>query len=244
MIGKEIRYAESLDSTNLSLSKLLRTESVEEGLVLRTDFQIKGRGYSKNHWESAAGENLLFSFILKPHFLNASEQFEIAKMVSLAIHEYLHSFAEGFKIKWPNDLFFGDKKIAGMLIEHSVHGDQLSHSIVGIGLNLNQEQFSEQAGRPVSLRTITQASYHPQTEMNKLIDRLNAGYARLRSGDRRLMHEEYLQHLYRFDEWSTYQSGDLIFEGRIRGVNEFGQLLLERKNGSYWIVSFKEVEFL
>ncbi len=165
-------------------------------------------------------------------------------MVSLAIHGYLQAFAEGFKIKWPNDLFFGDKKIAGMLIEHCVHGDQLSHSIVGIGLNLNQEQFSEQAGRPISLRTITQSSYHPQTEMNKLIDWLNATYSRLRNGDRRLLHEEYLQHLYRFDEWSTYQSGDLIFEGRIRGVNEFGQLLLERKNGSYWIVSFKEVAFL
>ena len=134
-------YLRETRSTNLVLKEMLREYELPEGFVLRTDFQSAGKGQPGNSWEAEKGKNLLFSVLLYPHHIAITEQFILSQLVSVAILRTLNSFCTGFSIKWPNDIYFGDKKIAGILIENSLQGTKLNTSIVGIGLNVNQKIF-------------------------------------------------------------------------------------------------------
>lgn len=139
------------NSTNNYLQSLCSEQKVEELTVIVADFQTSGRGQRGNSWESDPGKNLLFSTVIFPEFLEARRQFLISQIISLAIKEELDTYTSDISIKWPNDIYWKEKKICGMLIENDLMGRNINQSIAGIGININQEIFHSSAPNPVSL---------------------------------------------------------------------------------------------
>ena len=141
-------------STNSYLNTLCEHEEVPDFTVVWADFQTAGRGQRGNSWESNAGENLTFSYVLHPDFVIAQEQFLLSEIAALAVKETLEEYVEYVSIKWPNDIYWKQKKICGMLIENNLTGISIHRSICGVGININQEVFNGSAPNPISLRQI------------------------------------------------------------------------------------------
>lgn len=144
-------------------------------------FQTAGRGQRGNSWESEDGANLLFSFVLYPDFLEARKQFYLSQITALALQEVLSQYTDGIRIKWPNDIYWKDKKICGTLIENDLTGIHISRSISGTGVNLNQERFVSDAPNPVSLFQITGQRYDRKEILHQLMERVAHYYTLLKT---------------------------------------------------------------
>lgn len=241
--GKNIIVKNEIESTN-NYAKQMVSDNPEEGTVVLAQFQQSGRGQQGNHWESEAGKNLLASIILYPGFLHAGLQFYLSKIVSLALIDTLKPDIPDVSVKWPNDIYIGDQKIAGILIENAVKGSNLNYSIAGIGLNLNQEKFLSDAPNPVSLKQLTGKNYDVFQMLDTVLLFLNDWYNILRVGSFERIDNAYQDRLYGFREWRKYRVGNQQIDGRIVGVGEFGQLQLEFRDGQIREFMFKEVEFI
>ena len=241
---KKIIVLNEVESTNNYASRLILSDAAEEGTVVLTQFQTSGRGQAGNRWESEAGKNLLASVILYPGFLNAAKQFAISKIVSLGLVEFLEREIEGVSIKWPNDIYVGNRKIAGILIENTVKGNSIASSVVGIGLNLNQEKFLSDAPNPVSLKQITSKDYNIEIVVPEILKTIFSWYEKLKTGDFDEVDSAYFSKLYGVGEWREFNKNGKIFKARIIGIGEFGQLRLEKESGIVDEFMFKEVEFV
>lgn len=242
--GKAPIILADVDSTNNYANRLILSEAAEEGTVVLAHYQKMGRGQSGNKWESEPGKNLLCSVILYPRFLLAEHQFFISKVVSLALFDFLHTETDKVTIKWPNDLYVGKTKIAGILIENALKGKFLLQAVAGIGLNLNQEEFLTDVPNPVSLKQITGKNYDVEAVAREVTTRLFYWYNKLKQGELEEIADNYFSHLFRIGQWSSFRKGNEMFEARIVGVGEYGQLLLEDRNGTITSYMFKEVEFV
>lgn len=234
-------YLRETRSTNLVLKEMLREYELPEGFVLRTDFQSAGKGQPGNSWEAEKGKNLLFSVLLYPHHIAITEQFILSQLVSVAILRTLNSFCTGFSIKWPNDIYFGDKKIAGILIENSLQGTKLNTSIVGIGLNVNQKIFRSDAPNPVSLRQITGKNQRRKDILQNLLKNIQELYKKM---DMAAIQKQYSENLYRRDGFFTYRDNDGFFDAEIAAIESDGCLKLKTRTGEIRAYYFKEVAFV
>lgn len=241
---KNTLIIKEVDSSNNYARQLISKGKADHGTVVLAHFQNAGRGHDKNRWESETGKNMLASFILYPKFLMADKQFCISKIISLALVDLLNDEMVSASIKWPNDIYAGNKKLAGILIENSVSGNYIHSSVTGVGLNLNQEKFSASLPNPVSLKQITQKCYSPETVVEQLSEKLWGWYRKLEDDQADLIDSAYLKKLYRLGQWSRFKKGESIFEARIKGIGEYGQLVLEMKDGTEHAFQFKEVEFV
>lgn len=237
-------FLDETESTNNYANRLILSVPAEEGTVVLAQYQSKGKGQGTNTWESQPGRNLLMSLVLAPVFLDAGKQFLVSKVVSLAIVDFLRAEVKNVSIKWPNDIYVGDKKIAGILIENSVKGRTLYATVAGIGLNLNQEQFFSDAPNPVSLRQLTGKEYKIETVAQSIVENVFNWYGRLKAGGWENIDKTYMNNLYRNKGWWKFREDDGIFEARISGIGEFGQLMLEHRTGELLEYMFKEVEFV
>lgn len=244
IIGKQVVSLLSTDSTNDYARQMLEGDHPREGLVIIAGEQKKGRGYGQNTWYSGRGKNLLFTVILYPEFLAANQQFLISKAVSLGIYDYLSEYISDVSIKWPNDIYVEDRKIAGMLIENDLVGSALKDSIVGIGLNVNQEYFPEEIPNPVSLLQMIEKKLPLKKELRKLCGYLDKRYGMLSRGHVDKINREYHSNLFRLNQMSWYQSQERSFRAKIVGVSDYGQLILENEAGKTLEYNFKEVEFM
>lgn len=233
-----------IDSTNNYANHLISTESAENGAVVLAQYQQKGRGQRDNYWESAPGKNLLGSIILYPYFLPVAKQFYLSKVTSLALIHWLKINKAEVSIKWPNDIYYGNLKIAGILIETSVKGNTLFSAVAGIGLNLNQTEFSSMIPNPVSLKLITGLDYPLAEAAIEIRDVLMTWFQKLKNGAYEEIDANYYNSLYRKNEWSWYREKERLTEARIIAIGEFGQLVLEDRNGNINSYLFKEVEFV
>jgi len=240
-IGTNIIRLDGVDSTNLYAERLLTGEGAEEGTVITTDFQVAGRGQGDKMWESERGMNLLLSVILKPRFLDAGDQFSLNKAMTLAVCDLVRSAGIVPSIKWPNDIYAGDKKIAGLLITHRVSGSMLESTVVGIGVNLNQMNFSDMPVHPVSIKMLTGKEYPPDDALNKITGMIGNRYGQLKQGMADRIGKEYLECLRGVGKWLVYQAADGRFEGRVTGVDEFGRLTVERREGRTELFSHGEI---
>lgn len=239
-----IIHIEQTSSTNEYLQQLLKTEK-EEGLIVWADFQTAGKGQTGNSWEAEVGKNLTFSIVFYPDFVDATEQFILSQFVSLAITDVLAEYIpEGLSIKWPNDIYVHNKKIAGILIENAISGRQIDRCIAGIGLNINQEAFLSNAPNPISLFQIKNKKEDIKEILSKLQDRLLARYMQIFDSEEEQIKEDYKQILYRRDGFHKYQAEDKIFMAKIKNILQTGQLVLENTNGEKMEFAFKEVRFL
>lgn len=241
--NKKFIVLNEVESTN-NYAKQLILSNAEEGSVVLAQFQKKGRGQHGNSWESNHGENMLASIIVYPLFLNAGKQFAISKVVSLGIVDFLKSITNNVSIKWPNDIYFENKKIAGILIENTISGSNLQSSVIGIGLNLNQKVFLSDAPNPVSLKQISGVDYDNESVAKKVVASILVWYDKLQAGKIGEIESAYFSNLFRANNWSNYKKDGKLFEAKIVGIGEFGQLKLEKRDGSVETYLFKEVEFV
>jgi len=242
MISNKIIKFPQLESTNNYLIKNLH---LDNGTVIVTDNQYAGHGSGKNTWESAANKNLTFSILLKPTSLEVSNQFFLNIIISLAIQHYvIDTGIQNCKIKWPNDIYVNDKKLCGILINNTIMATTINTVVAGIGININQKQFTSNAPNPTSLTNLTNQKYSLEKELNKIIKYINHYFNALERHDFQIIKEEYLNNLYRKDTVQNY-----IFEGKkikalIRGISEFGLLILEETDGTLHTCDFKQVKYI
>jgi len=244
IIGSKILFFENLPSTNTQAAILLKRDDVTEGTVIHTNYQLDGRGQIGNSWESENGKNLLISIVLFPFMIIPSDQFYISMTVSLGISDFLKRYIPVCRIKWPNDIYINNDKIAGLLIENSIMGDQIENSIAGIGLNINQDKFLSDAPNPVSLKIVTGMNFNLTTCLDQLVSDLDKRYKQLIAGKYDQIKEEYISRLFRLNELHNYSDKNGIFSGKIKSVTDFGRLQIEKENGLNNNYSFKDVEFI
>lgn len=235
-----IRLKET-DSTNNHLRELLSREKLPEFTVITTEFQSSGKGQRGNSWESEEGKNLLFSVLLKPHFVPARSQFLISQISSLAVKESLEQFADGFSIKWPNDIYWNEKKISGMLIENDLAGMMLSESIPGIGVNINQDTFISNAPNPVSLKNITGETHDCGDVLASMLHLLFHYYELLQRGETEAISKRYHDSLFRREGFHLYADNNGQFSARIVRIEPDGRLILCTESGEERGYLFKEV---
>jgi len=239
-----IQRLKETDSTNKYLVEQLSREYLPDFSVITTDFQSSGRGQRGNSWESERGKNLLFSVLLRPESVPARSQFLISQIASLAIKEGLDRFAAGFSIKWPNDIYWNEQKICGMLIENDLAGAMLSQSILGIGVNINQNLFISNAPNPVSLKTITGNHQDREVILADILRILATYYDLLRKGETELINRRYHHSLFRKEGYYLFADKNGRFSARIVGVEPDGELILSTETNEKRGYLFKEVQFV
>jgi len=234
-------YIKQTLSTNALAWEMNRDKELTEGSVLYTDFQMDGKGQPGNSWEAEDGRNLLFSIVLHPQHIPMDELFLLSELVSVSIKDALDNYTSGITVKWPNDIYWKDKKLAGILIENSLQGSRIKTVVIGIGLNVNQKEFKSNAPNPVSLLQIT----GKKQNRKQLLDQICQNIMNLYNDfDKDKIQTNYTCSLYRKDGFHTYQEDNVQFQAKICKVQPDGQLILERENGKSEGYYFKEVQFI
>lgn len=232
---------ESVESTN----DTAREERFSHADIVVAQAQSAGRGQRGNKWDSCVGENLTFSMVLEPSFLPADKQFLLLQVVALGISDMLKWYGIDAKIKWTNDIYVGDKKIAGVLIENDICGMNLSRSIVGIGINVNQTIFGRHLPNPTSMALITPDEFDLNQVLNRVAEAIMCRYEQLEQGNSETLIEEYISRLYLLGIKSRYALPDgEEFDGIIRSVDACGELSVEHPDGKVQGYLFKEIEFI
>ena len=237
----------STTSTNEYLNHLISCDdSLTEGLVVWSDFQTDGKGQMSNVWESEAGQNLTFSMLFFPYYVPLSEQFLLSQFVSLGIVDYLKNSVglSDVTIKWPNDIYWKGKKICGILIENLLMGSTISHTIIGIGLNVNQKKFLSDAPNPVSMAMATKRTFNLEVELTNLVDCIKARYLQLIKNDFSTIRAQYFNNLYRGGGYYYYTDEKGSFAAKIDSVANDGILSLRLVSGEVRRYAFKEVSFI
>nr|WP_294948253.1 biotin--[acetyl-CoA-carboxylase] ligase [uncultured Mucilaginibacter sp.] len=234
-----------VDSTNNYLKNILsNSKPVLEGTVIMAEAQYAGRGQHKNTWHAQPGKNLTFSLLLNPTFIAPTQQFDLTRAVSLGVYDALHPLlGDALKIKWPNDIYFRDRKLGGMLIENMIQGGQMRNAVIGIGLNINQDNYPESAGNAISVKQILQRDYELKDILSQICNHIEGWYLKLKAGKTVDVRNAYQSRLYRLNEEAVYASNNLPFRGSIKGVTEPGLLMVER-DGNIELYNLKEIAFL
>lgn len=245
-VGQNFVTLKEVDSTNNFLKQLAsNSKPVIEGTVIMAENQTAGRGQQQNGWHAEPGKNLTFSLLLKPSFLPVTQQFDLVRAVSLGVFDALHPLlGDGLKIKWPNDIYYGNRKLGGMLIENMIQGGQIKNAIVGIGLNINQEKFPDYLPNATSVKQILQQDYDLKTLLSDICRHIEAYYLNLKAGKVLFVRETYLTRLYWLNEQKKYKSKDGQFAGTIKSVKDNGILVVENNNHEELEFSLKEIEFV
>lgn len=242
--GQKIIYLPSCQSTNDEAARLIGIDEAPEGTLVITNRQTAGRGQRGNVWEAQPGQNLTVSLVLAPSFLRPTEQFWLNMAVSVGLTDALRPLlGDALRIKWPNDLFAGTRKLGGMLIENTVQGATIAQAVVGIGLNVNQTEFSLPTATSLQNESPLPDGYDLPGLLSGILEKLEKRYLQLRAGQRASLRSDYLAGLYRLGEWAVYNTDGIRFDGRIIGVDETGRLQIETPEGLVRAFWFKEVTF-
>ncbi|MBO6079283.1 MAG: biotin--[acetyl-CoA-carboxylase] ligase [Bacteroidaceae bacterium] len=241
--------SDSIGSTNTYLRELNGGDPDYDYEVAVASFQTAGRGQKGNTWESEAGKNLLFSILAHPQGIKVQEQFYISEAIALAVSDSVIAavgaeYADGVSVKWSNDVYWNDFKMAGILIENTLQGDRILDTVAGVGLDVNQEVFVSDAPNPISMRNITGREFDLDALLNDIVDRfigyMEAGTTELRNKTDKL----YRSRLYRREGYHKFRDGNGIFEACIEGIRPDGCLMLQTPNGEHRVYEFKQVQFI
>lgn len=247
VVGQDIEHFGSLDSTNSEMLRRLRDEEVPEGKLIQADEQTEGRGQRGASWESSSGSDLTFSVLFYPEQVAPDEQYDISRAVTLGIADailYLDpTCGERLKIKWPNDILIGGRKLAGILIENSVQGGRIAHSVVGIGFNLHRTEREERMGHS-SLESGLGMKLGGEEMLERLCKGLERRYFQLKRGDLKGLRSSFNERCHLLGEWGTFEDSNGEFRARVREVDPSGNLILEGVNGDERSYAVKEVRFI
>lgn len=242
--GKTVYHYPAIDSTNNCANELIGNIDIQEGAIVLTDHQRKGRGQGGSAWESRPGENLTFSLILHPVFLPVTEQFYLSKTISLGISDYLGSLTGSISIKWPNDIYSGPDKVGGILIENIIKGNIIEYSVAGIGININQVEFPDWIPNPTSLKILEKKSYILNECLSGICAGIEKRYDLLRSGRIEDIDRDYNKRLFRFRTMTRFSSDGHTFLAEIREVMADGQLILLDDSGQTLKFYQHEIDYL
>ena len=232
---------DSVTSTN----DVAREGQYVHGDIIRAEYQTAGRGQRGHVWTSAAGRNLMFTAVLCPTFLPVREQFLLSEAVALSLTDTFASFGIATRIKWTNDIYAGDRKLTGVLIEQNITGDTISRSAVGIGINVNQTEFDPSLPNPVSMAQLLGRTVDREEVFSTFVGALGERYRQLESGDRAAISDDYRSRMYRLGVPSPFRLPDgTIIEAVIEGVQHSGALILRHADGRCREYMFGEVEFV
>lgn len=242
-IGKKRINLTEVDSTNAFMKQLVSNSDGEvEGLVVTAISQFKGRGQQGNTWESEDGKNLTFSVFLKPNVL-VKNQFIISKVICLGIVDFLNELnIEAVKIKWPNDIYIGNQKVAGILIENSLKSDKVNSTIIGVGLNVNQTSFNS-GNYPTSILNVKGVEQNLDVLLNQLLFFIEKRYVLLKQQKEKIIDNDYLHFLYGKDEKMIFKVKGEVLNGVIKGVDLSGKLQI-LINDQVERFDLKEIKFL
>ena len=245
-VGQNFILLKEVDSTNNYLKELAsNSKPLSEGTVIMAENQYAGRGQQQNGWFADPCKNLTFSILLKPAFLRVTEQFDLVRAVSLGVFDALAPLTgSSLKIKWPNDIYYGEKKLGGMLIENMIQGGQIKHTIAGIGLNVNQPNFPDWVPNAISLQQILHTDYDLKTLLSEICSHIEGWYLKLKAGKIQDVRDSYLSRLYWLNEPRTFKAKGDIFMGMIKSVRDNGILIVENNNQEELEFSLKEIEFI
>ena len=239
----KMTYLEEVTSTNRYLSEWASNETLEEGTTVVAANQTQGRGQAGNSWEAESGKNLPFSILLHPEGVQIDEQFVISEVVALGVADALEQLVDDISIKWSNDIYWQDKKIAGILIENAILNNRITRCIAGIGINVNQEKFLSDAPNPVSLKQITGLDYSLEDVLLRVRSSIFERYAQLFNHGADI-YTHYFNKLYRRNGFHPYQAENEVFKAKIKRIKPSGHLVLENKKGEELVFAFKEVKFI
>ena len=243
-VGHHLVKLVKVDSTNNYLKTLLSNfKPLPIGAVIMADSQFAGRGQSNNLWLSQAGKNLTFSIYLKPDFLSAQKQFKLNEAVALGITDCLIKIlGDDCKIKWPNDIYYNNYKIGGILIENTIRGQQINESVIGIGLNVNQTVFPDLIN-PSSLANIAGVDFDLMALLGDILKSVEDRYLQLEAENYQQIDEDFTQRLFRYQQTADFKVGIEIFQGKITGISDTGLLILGTAKGEQCF-NFKEIGFV
>lgn len=234
---------QEVDSTNLFLKKM-ETSGEDVLTVAVADYQTAGKGQGTHTWESERGKNLLFSMMVSPRWIPVRRQFLLSEAGALAIKDALDTYTDGITLKWPNDVYWNDKKISGTLIETAVDSKGIKRCVFGVGVNINQEVFVSDAPNPVSLCQIIGHEVDRDEVLGKILSAFEKYYELLRRADYVDVSGIYHLSLYRRKGFHRYEDAEGEFEGAFVEVEDDGHLILHDKQGVIRSYAFGEIQFL
>ncbi|NTW23273.1 MAG: biotin--[acetyl-CoA-carboxylase] ligase [Lentimicrobium sp.] len=244
--NSEFIFLDSTESTNLYALELLKSRRLNDGSVIVAHTQTRGKGQENNQWESTPGKNLTATIVFYPAFLSPERQFQLTKVISLSVCTLIDKLILPKKslIKWPNDIYVSHHKIAGILINNEITGNRISCSIAGLGLNINQESFSINAPLAISLKMITGKEYILNDILTDWHKNVIYWYEKLLNPVTSQLDDAYLERLYLLNQPAEYEIRGERMTATIRGLAEYGMLLLENKNGKQYKCALKEIVFI
>ena len=248
-IGKNVLFLPEVESTNTYAINLLRNVNAIEGTVIYTNNQTQGKGQRGTVWSSEIGKNITLSIILQPKLLSINQSFYLSKITALACYDVLTEILDAshydIKIKWPNDILVNKKKIGGILIENNLNGSHIQHAVIGVGLNVNQQNFGELGDIATSLFKEKNKNYDTSFIMELLFSKLEKWYLKLKENKLDLIHSVYLSHLFGLNETFNFvdQSGK-SFYAEIINVEENGKLLVRNTDEELLTFDIKEVKMI
>lgn len=237
-------YIPQTISTNVSLAEICSKGYTENLTSVYSSFQTDGRGQRGNKWESEDGKNLLFSFVIFPNGLPAREHFILLQITALALFDTLSEYTDGISIKWPNDIYWMDRKICGTLIENDLSGMNIERSISGTGVNLNQKIFRSGAPNPISLSQITGQEYDLETVLHKIMNSASIYHRMFDNGESDIIRKKYFEAIYRKDGFYMYKDDNGTFDATIEDIEKDGRLVLKDREGRVRKYLFKEVSYI
>ena len=240
---KKIIRLKEVDSTNTFL-KNLDTYDEDALTIAIADYQTSGRGQGVHTWESEPGKNLLFSMMMCPKWVPLRQQFLLSEAGALAVKDALDSYTDGITLKWPNDVYWYDKKISGTLIENTIDSKGIKSCVFGIGLNVNQLVFHSDAPNPVSLAQILGHEVDRDEVLKKILDGFEKYYELLRRADYMDVSGIYHLSLYRRKGFHPYRDADGEFEGAFVEVEDDGHLILHDRQGRIRSYAFGEISIV
>ncbi|WP_251620221.1 biotin--[acetyl-CoA-carboxylase] ligase [Odoribacter lunatus] len=238
--GFEVWEYGALTSTNTEAEQWKREELKDKRVVL-TYRQMSGRGQATNRWESEPNKNIAVTVVLCPPCYEASRQFAVSMVCALGVYDFVSKYVEGVSVKWPNDVYVGDKKICGILIEHTVAGRFIRSSLCGIGVNINQTVFLSDAPNPVSLFQLTGKEIPLDKAVEELLACIGKRYGRIEEYE--VLERDFMECLYRRQGIYRWEDEEGEFEASVVRIDEFGRLVLKDTEGTLRVYGFKEVAY-
>lgn len=247
-VGRAAIYLQTVGSTNAYAKELIAKSKPSSGTVIWAGEQTAGRGQIGSKWETAPFQNLTASFILNPNFLNANQQFALNQAIALAIRDLLLNInlsAERVKIKWPNDIYIDTDKVAGVLIENIIEKSNIQHSIIGIGLNVNQSEFAPTLKNPTSLYQKTGKNFEITQLLSQLCSFIEQRFLQLKAQKEAELKAIYTQNLFRYQEIANFQitESQEVIQAQILGISPAGKLIIQQEN-QLREFGIKEIQFI
>jgi len=242
-LGKSVIYLPKCNSTNDELSDLAKKSNIKEGTILYTGYQAKGKGQRRNKWVAEPHKNVLMSVLLRPKRISLSKQYFLNIITGLAVIDVLDQLVQTPKyLKWPNDIYIGESKVGGILIESNVKEESPETVVVGIGLNVNQSDIP--VPKATSVLSETHRFHEIENVIEKLLCKIEKWYNKFLGEKFLEIKSRYYQRLMWFNEFHEYRSSAGLFKGKITGTDEYGRLLIETVNGSERTFNPKEIGFI